>query len=158
MHGRTLATPLTVLNIALESHSKGAVPLMLQTRELGGGRRPDALGREYIKAYAAAAMTNLMELGSSRISAAQDVSDVLQMYGVTRSGRHRITASTVASWREQLKAGSAQHAVAGLYRDVLAERQDPAHPMWHGTKRGEATPRQYVLAQLSTVIVQAGKA
>ena len=158
VHGRFLATPLTVLNIALGSRGKGADPLILRLAEWGRGRRPDALGREYIRAYAAAAMTNLMEMGSHREAAGKAVADTLNMCRVTRSGGHEVTWSTVASWRDHLERATSGDKTAKLYREVLAERKQRTHLMWQGAKRGEATPHQYVLAQLMTVIINVGGA
>ena len=149
--GEWLATPLITLNMALAMLPKGVVAPILRPA-ISDGRPLDTFGRQQIKAYAAAAMTNLMDWRLSRRNAGEKVAEVLDQHKFLRSGGHRVTWKTVAEWRDELKNGETGDAVSALYHGILHSRRDPAHPMWLGQKRGWATPGQYVLAELSSVI------
>lgn len=123
-----LPVPLIDLACALKDLDRGIVAPLLEAAKVGH-RPPNALSDELFRALPAAAMTLLMEAGTSRKDAGREVASRLVRMGYRDQSGNRISGSQIAKWREKMMTErAAEHLAVARYQLALEQvkEKDPA--------------------------------
>jgi hypothetical protein len=136
---KRVVVPLEQVRWALIELNFGNVLPILRPAKLKGGRRPDTIARTSLRGLASGAVSVLMDLGFTRMAAADKVASLLQ-----EKGLKDVKGDTIAQWRDQILRPGEPHRARRAYDLVISKESIALEELHLRGSASEAARNRYV--------------